>query len=97
MVKFDNKSFYRKSEDDGFYLGYYEPIYLPYDSTDYYMVIPTKYDLKPGGLAKELYGNPRLLWVFSVMNREIITDPLFDFRAGIIIRVPTKERIESLL
>lgn len=97
MVKFDNMSFYRKTEDNGYYLEEYEPVYLPYDSTDYYMVIPTKYDLKPGGLAKELYGNSKLLWVFSVMNRDIINDPLFDFRAGTIIRVPTKERINNLL
>ena len=97
MVKFDKASFYRKTKDNEFFLGNYEPIYLPKDSTDYYMVIPTKYDLKPGGLAKELYGNPRLLWIFSVMNRDIIQDPLFDFRAGTIIRVPTKERLMSLL
>ena len=61
------------------------------------MVIPTQYDLKPGGLAKELFGNPQLLWVFSAMNRDIIQDPLFDFRAGTIIRVPNKERLMSLL
>lgn len=97
MVNFDRDSFYERTDNSGQYLGYYIPNNMPYDSTDYYMVIPTKYDLKPGGMANELYGDPQLLWVFSVFNREIIIDPLFDFRAGTIIRVPTKERLLSLI
>ena len=47
--------------------------------------------------ANELYDNPKLLWVFSVYNRDIIVDPLFDFTEGKIIRVPTKARLNSLL
>lgn len=97
MTTFDSKSFYKKTDNDGFFLENYEPINLPYHSSDYYMVIPTEYDLKPGMLAYKLYGSAQLLWVFSVYNRDVITDPLFDFRAGIIIRVPTKDRLSTLL
>ena len=97
MTHFDNKSFYKKTQDDGFFLGYYEPISIKPDSSDYYVEIPTKYDLKPGLMAYDLYGNAQLLWVFSVMNRDTINDPLFDFRAGKIIRIPTKSRLNSLI
>lgn len=93
MVNFDKRSLYKKTNKNGFYMGYYEPINIPFDSTDYYIVIPTEYDLKPGGLAQKLYNDPQLMWIFSVFNRDIITDPLFDFRAGTIIRVPTKDRL----
>lgn len=97
MVNFDSKSFYRKTDKSGFYMGYYEPITFTPDKTDYYYVIPTKYDLKPGLLAFELYGDAQLMWVFSVYNRDIIVDPLFDFRAGKIIKIPTRQRLDSLL
>lgn len=97
MAKFDNKSFYKKTPNNGFFLSYYEPINIPYDSSDYYLEIPTKYDLKPGLLANDLYGDPQLLWIFSIMNRDTITDPLFDFRAGKIIRIPTRERLYTYI
>lgn len=97
MTTFDSRSFYKKTSNDGFFLGYYEPVYLPFHSTDYYMVIPTEYDLKPGMLAYKLYGNAQLMWIFSVYNRDVINDPLFDFRAGTIIRVPTKDRLSNIL
>lgn len=96
-VSFDKRSIYKKTSDDGFYLGYYDPINIPNDQSDYYLVIPSKYDMKPGLLANELFGDPQLLWVFSVMNRDSLKDPIFDFREGLIIRVPTKNRLLSLL
>ena len=97
MSNFDSRSIYKKTSSDDFFLGYYEPIDIPYDTSDYYVEIPTKYDLKPGLMAYDLYGDPQLLWVFSIMNRETINDPLFDFRAGKIIRIPTKTRLNNLL
>ena len=97
MTKFDDNSIYKNSNTDGFFLSYYEPINITKDSSDYYIEIPTKYDMKPGLLANDLYGDPHLLWVFSVMNRETINDPLFDFREGKIIRIPTKSRLLSII
>ena len=97
MTKIDDRSFYKNTEKDEFFLKYYEPYEITFDVSDYYMVIPTEYDLKPGGLANELYGDPQLMWVFSVFNRDTIADPLFDFRAGKIIRVPTRERLRTIL
>lgn len=97
MTTFDKRSFYKRTNKDDFFLGYYEPVSLPYHSSDYYLVIPTEYDMKPGMLAYKLFGDAQLMWVFSVFNRETIVDPLFDFRAGKIIRVPTKERLGGLI
>ena len=97
MVKFDKKSFYKNTSNNGFFLLNYNPIIISYDDSDYYVEIPTKYDLKPGLMAYDLYGNSQLLWVFSAMNRDTINDPLFDFRAGKIIRIPTKNRLMEII
>lgn len=97
MTKFDSNTFYGNCLNNGFFMGYYNHRNLPKSPTDYYYIIPTKYDLKPGLLAYDLYGDAQLLWVFSIFNRDILQDPLFDFRAGKIIRIPTKDRLEEIL
>jgi len=97
MTNFDSNSFYSKTSNDGFYMSYYVPRELPKSTDDYYYIIPTKYDLKPGQLAYDLYGDAQLMWIFSVYNRDILQDPLFDFRAGKIIRIPTKQRLENII
>lgn len=93
----NSKSFYKRTESDDFFLGYWGEISLPYDSSDVYIVISTEYHLKPGKLANDLYGDPQLLWVFSAYNRDNLLDPLNDFVEGKIIRIPTKSRILSLI
>lgn len=93
----DSNSFYKKTERDDFFMGYWGEISLPYDLSDVYMIITTEYHLKPGKLANDLYGNPQLMWVFSAYNRDNLLDPLNDFVEGKIIRVPTKNRLMSLI
>ncbi|WEM33299.1 hypothetical protein EJP02_238 [Escherichia phage EJP2] len=68
---------------------------LPADSdVDY--VIPSKYDCQPWRLAAELYGNERLLYIFSLLNPSL-EDPIYDFQAGKTIRIPTVQRVQSYL
>jgi hypothetical protein len=55
--------------------------------------IPNKYDRRPDLLAHDLYGNNRVWWLFAHYNREVLKDPLNDFRAGLHIVVPKKFRI----
>ena len=88
-------SLYRNTEYDSFYKSYYEPICIEKDSTDMFVVITNEYHLKPGKMAKDLYGSEKLCWIFSLFNRNNISDIIFDFTAGKIIRVPIKERLLS--
>jgi len=97
MTKFDSMSFYGNTKQNGFYLGYYDPLGITKTDEDYYYIIPTKYDLKPGLLAYDLYGDAQLMWIFSVYNRDILQDPLFDFRAGKIIKIPPKNKVVDLI
>lgn len=53
------------------------------------MVIQPKYDRRPDLLAFDLYGNPRLWWIFVHYNRNTIKDPIMDFTSGKKIQVPT--------
>ena len=57
------------------------------------LVIQSKFNRRPDLLAFELYGSARLWWVFTHYNREVLKDPIFDFKAGIKIVVPKTYRV----
>lgn len=78
-------------------LGIWEPRPIPASSDDYYYSIQPQYTYRPDLLAYDLYGNPRLWWVFAQRNADILFDPIYDFRAGIIIQLPKKSQLLSAL
>lgn len=92
-MAFENFSMYKNTNNDSFYRSYYEPIGIEQDNSDYYIIITDEYNLKPGKMALALYGDAHLGWIFSYFNRDIISNPIFDFTTGKIIRVPTKTRL----
>ena len=51
MVEFSDYSLYTNTPVNQFYRGYYQPIDIPQDSSDMFMLIPSDYQYKPGGLA----------------------------------------------
>lgn len=50
--------------------------------------VESKYDRRPDLLAHSLYNNSNLWWVFVHYNRDLLKDPINDFRSGITIVVP---------
>lgn len=86
-------SLYRYTKESSYYLGYYSPIQIPKDETDYVLTIEPKYHHKPGRLALDLYNDERLGWIFRYFNNDVINDPIFDLEAGMKIRVPTAEKV----
>lgn len=88
-------SLYKNTKNNGYYRDYYEPLNIGFDDTDIFIIITDEYQHKPGNLANDLYGSARLGWVFGYFNPNIISDLIFDLRAGMILRVPTKERLLS--
>ncbi len=97
MANYNRFSPYKKTAQTSWYLDQYDPISIPNDDTDEFYTIPQKYDQRPWMLAKELYGNERLYYIFALTNMDIIKDPLYDFTVGTTIRVPTNTRIQRLL
>jgi hypothetical protein len=93
MANFSNYSLYSNTSNDGVYRDYYEPVSLEADDSDYYILVTSEYNHKPGKLAYDLYGSERLGWVFSYYNRDKINDPIFDLESGMIIKVPAKDHL----
>jgi hypothetical protein len=96
-VQYGVMSPYYKATQTSNYLDYFEPgtIY-PADSDESY-TIPLEYAEQPWRASYDLYGNERLYYIFAVINYDLIQDPIYDFKAGLVIQVPTLERVKSFL
>lgn len=68
---------------------------IPNDPTDRFVVVENKYDQRPYNMAYDIYGSKDYWWVFMVMNLNLIRDPIYDFKGGLRLRIPTKERLLS--
>ena len=88
-------SLYSETKVKGQYRDYYGPIDIPYSESDFILIVSSEYKHKPGALAQMLYGTPRLSWIFSYYNPNILNDNIFDLEEGIILRLPSKERLLS--
>ncbi len=54
------------------------------------MIIPSKYNLRPDLMAYNVFGDTNAWWALIHYNRDVIKDPVFDFKAGLEIVVPKK-------
>ena len=95
MTNFNSHSLYSNTECSQNYRGYYTPLNIGYDDSDIFLIVTAEFHQKPGNLALHLYGDPRLSWVFSYFNRNQISDIIFDLKQGMVLRLPTKERLLS--
>lgn len=93
MTTFNAHSLYVNTNSNEYYRDYYNPINIDYDDSDMYLIVTSEFNQKPGNLAQYLYGDARLSWVFSYFNRDKISDIIFDLKEGMVLRLPTKERL----
>ena len=70
---------------------------MPEDTFEVDYIIKESHAGRPDILATEIYGSPRLWWVFALKNPDIIKDPLNDFKAGVVIKIPSPETVKSLV
>jgi hypothetical protein len=77
------------------YLDIYENRPIPKESTDLLFEITPQYTFRPDLLSFDLYGTPKLWWVFTVRNPDVLKDPVFDFVAGNKIFLPKKSTLSS--
>jgi hypothetical protein len=78
-------------------LSVWVPRTIPARDDDFEYTILPQYNYRPDLLAYDLYGNPRLWWVFMQRNTDVLFDPIFDFRAGTTIKLPKKSALLSAL
>ena len=81
----------------GQYLGILSIRPVPEDGDDVVYEIQAQYHQRPDLLAYDMYGDPKLWWVFAQRNMDLLKDPVYDFRSGLEIRVPKGGRLRQLL
>ena len=70
---------------------------VPKSSDDSSYTIETQYTHRPDLLAYDLYGTPKLWWVFAQRNMDIIKDPVFDMVAGVKIYLPKASTLQRVI
>jgi hypothetical protein len=70
---------------------------IPIDPKDVQYQIDVIYKQRPDLLAYDLYGDPKLWWVFAIRNPNVIQDPIYDFEPGVTIYIPQKQNLVASL
>lgn len=70
---------------------------VPAEPDDFVYTIENQYKHRPDLLAFDLYGDPKLWWVFVQRNMNIIKDPIYDFTPGTVIQIPKKSNLQNYL
>ena len=96
-VTYKNSSQYAKTPQSTWFLGNFVYRPIPADGTDQIITLGSKYYRRPDLLAFDLYTNTNFWWVFTILNPDILIDPIYDMIPGITILVPTRQRLANLL
>lgn len=88
---------YYSTEINGSYLDIVNFRNIPNQSDDVYYTITSQYEFRPDLLAYDLYGDSNLWWVFSVRNKDLIKDPIYDMYAGQSIYLPKLSTLKNSL
>ena len=70
---------------------------VPADDDDYLYEVEAQYNFRPDLLSYDLYGTPKLWWVFAQRNLDTLKDPVFDFKAGVKIFLPKQSALQKAL
>ena len=97
MATYSASSPWNKTPIKGTYLDFWVPRTIPSRDDDFEYTILPQYNYRPDLLAYDIYGNPKLWWVFAQRSKDILFDPIFDFRTGITIKLPKKSSLLSAL
>ena len=94
-VKYSKRSLYYSTPQNSWALSYYVPRLIPLDASDTWVVLSKRHTHKAPALSYDLFGTPAYWWVFAVMNPDVIKDSVRDFQEGVVIRVPTLQRLQQ--
>ena len=93
MAIYSNTSPYSTTQEMSDHLGILNPRTLTAEKDDQSYTIERTYAYRPDLLAYDLYGSPRLWWVFVQRNPDQLEDPIYDFKPGVTIQLPKKENL----
>ena len=93
MVDYSHTSPYADTGMTGDHLDILNPRTLTAEQDDQSYTVERTYAYRPDLLAYDLYGSPRLWWVFVQRNPDQLEDPIYDFKPGVTIQLPKKENL----
>ena len=93
MAKYSQTSPYFETEQINDSLDILNPRTITAEGDDQDYTIERTYAYRPDLLAYDLYGTPRLWWVFAQRNPNEIEDPIYDFKPGVTVQLPKKENL----
>jgi alpha-L-fucosidase len=95
MAKYSNTSPYFTTPENVISLDFLVPRAITASEDDVTYVIDRIYAYRPDLLAYDLYGTPRLWWVFAQRNPNTIEDPIYDFAPGVQIQLPKLSNLKT--
>jgi len=93
MATYSSLSPWAITPQNNLYMELLEIRPIPAESDDYAYTIEQQYRRRPDLLSYDLYGTPKLWWVFVQRNMSIIKDPIYDFETGTVIYLPKKSNL----
>lgn len=97
MARYNNTSPWANTPLNENYLGIFSIRPVSAEPDDALYTLSTVYTHRPDLLSYDLYDTPKLWWVFSQRNMDVIKDPIFDFVAGTQIYLPQKAGLFKVL
>jgi hypothetical protein len=97
MATYTKSSPWVNTPTNNLYLELLEIRSVPAEADDFRYTIESHYKHRPDLLAYDLYGNPKLWWVFVQRNMSVIKDPIYDFEPGVTIYLPKKSNLQKFL
>jgi len=95
MATYSNTSPYFSTPQNNMSLDLFVPRVITVEQDDISYTIDKIYAYRPDLLAYDLYGTPRLWWVFAQRNPDVIEDPIYDFSPDKIIRIPKMSNLKN--
>lgn len=95
MAKYSNTSPYFSTPENNISLDFLVPRTITASQDDILYTIDRIYAYRPDLLAYDLYGTPRLWWVFAQRNPDTIEDPIYDFAPGVDIQLPKLSNLKK--
>ena len=97
MATYTKSSPWVNTPTNNLYLELLEIRSVPAEADDFRYTIESHYKHRPDLLAYDLYGNPKLWWVFVQRNMTVLKDPIYDFRPGTAIYLPKQRNLSKFL
>lgn len=97
MANYATTSPWTNTPQNNLYLELLEIRPVPAEADDYRYTIENQYRHRPDLLSFDLYGTPKLWWVFVQRNMSVIKDPIYDFVPGTTIFIPKKSNLNKYL